>query len=155
MPVASFADERRLNAPFSMGSIRSWHNRDVRTDEQPSQGTHHMKKILIASLALAATTGAGLAHETKSIDRTQARQLEEIEKGRYTGQLTRKEYRDLVAEQAYIKRLENQAKADGRVTKREYSAIRDAQKAAEKHIYAESHDNQRALWRRWLYLHRN
>ncbi len=114
-----------------------------------------MKKILIASLALAATAGASLAHETRSIDRTQAKQLEELEKGRYTGQLTRKEYRDLKAEQAYIQRLENNAKADGRVTKREYNTIRDAQKAAEKHIYAEEHDNQRALWRRWLYLHRN
>jgi hypothetical protein len=111
-----------------------------------------MKKILIATLALAATTGTSFAHD--SIDRTQSKQLYEIEKGRYTGQLTRKEYRDLLAEQAYIQRLENNAKADGYLTKREARAIREAQKGAEKHIHAEVHDNQRALWRRWLYLHR-
>ena len=114
-----------------------------------------MKKILIASLALIATTGASFAHDTRSIDRTQAKQLHEIERGRYTGQLTRREYRDLQAEQSYIQRLESNAKADGYVTKREARAIREAQKGAEKHIYAEEHDNQRALWRRWLYLHRN
>lgn len=114
-----------------------------------------MNKILIASLALIATTGASFAHDTRPIDRTQAKQLQEIEKGRYNGQLTRKEYRDLQAEQAYIQRLENSAKADGVVTKREFKALREAQKGAEKHIYAEEHDNQRALWRRWLYLRRN
>jgi hypothetical protein len=47
--------------------------------------------------------------------------------------------------------LEQQAKADGRVTRREFHNLRQAQADASRHISSESSDHNVSFWRRWLY----
>jgi hypothetical protein len=108
-----------------------------------------IKTLIAASAVSIAAVGTASAHD--QIDRTQAYQVWEIEQARRSGQLTRREYRELQAEQARIAELERQAKSDGYLSRREYRQIRQAQRDAQNHIYTESHDRQVSLWRRWKY----
>ena len=107
--------------------------------------------LLAATLATAGTASAdeaGRRARLNEIDRQQAR---EVETGRYQGELTRQEYRQLQSERARIAELERKAKADGYVSRKEFREIREAQDAAERHIQSETHDGQKSWWRRWLY----
>ena len=90
----------------------------------------------------------GLGAYTPGIDRQQAEQAREIERGHRNGSLTDREYRDLKAEQTRIAELERRAKADGTVTREERRHIRSAQDAAGRHIIEEETDNERAGGRR-------
>jgi hypothetical protein len=112
-------------------------------------------KIILASTLILASAGAASAGgdtwRQRAIDDVQAREARQIEDGRYNGNLTRREYRQLQGEQARIADLERQAKSDGYVSKREFRAIRDAQADASDHIKSESTDGQKSFWRRWLY----
>lgn len=110
-----------------------------------------MKRILITGAALAATATGALAYGNRTIDANEAIQAQRIEQGRYSGEINRREYRALTAEQARIHELEARAKADGHVSKREYNRIHDAQIEASRHIRSESTDGQVSLWRKWLY----
>jgi hypothetical protein len=85
---------------------------------------------------------------TPGIDRRQAQQDFEIERGRRNGSLTAAEAAQLRAEQARIADLERRAKADGNVTREERAQIRKAQQDAQAHIWQESHDNEREGGRR-------
>ena len=80
---------------------------------------------------------------TYGIDRRQATQAREIERGVRNGSLTANEAAQLRTEQARILEMERQAKADGRVTRDERQHIRDAQRQADAHIWQESHDRER------------
>ena len=86
------------------------------------------------------------------IDAAQARQMQRIEQGRRSGQLTAAEYHRLVAEQHRIAQLERRAKADGVATRAERYQIRQAQRQASRHIFNEKHDRQARghfMARRW------
>lgn len=113
-----------------------------------------MNRILITAAAVAISTTAAFAYGEDTIDANQDVMKSRIEQGRYNGQLTRREYRQLLLEQARITEMERAAKADGRVSKREFREIHDAQIDAYRHVKAENHDGQVSFWRRWLYLHR-
>ena len=113
-----------------------------------------MNRILITAATLAITASSAFAYGESTIDANEAVQAQRIEQGRYNGQLTRREYRDLKAEQARIEAMENRAKADGYVSKREYNQIHNAQINAYRHIKSESTDGQVSWYRRWLYLNR-
>jgi predicted nucleic acid-binding Zn ribbon protein len=113
-----------------------------------------MKAILLTIATVALTSTGAFAYGEATIEANEAIQQQRIEQNRYNGQLTRKEYRQLISEQARIRALEKQAEADGKVTKREYRQIHDAQIDAYRHIKSESTDGQVSLWRRWLWLHR-
>jgi len=108
-------------------------------------------KLVLAAAALLATTGIAAAHSTKQIDRTQTRQFEAIEEARLKGDLTKREYRELLEEQNRITELERQAKADGKVTGREVRVLKEAQAEARSHIAEESSDRQKAWLRALLY----
>ncbi len=110
-----------------------------------------MKRILITGAALALTASGALAYGTRTIDANEAAQASRIEQGRYKGEINRREYRALTAEQARINDMEARAKADGHVSKREYNQIHNAQINASQHIRSESTDGQVSLWRKWLY----
>jgi hypothetical protein len=115
-----------------------------------------MNRIALATVALIATTGASLAgdatyHRKETIDAVQGAQIRKIEDARYSGELTRREYRQLLAEQARVQELERRALEDGRISRQEYNVIRGAQKSADSHIKSEAHDGQISFWRRWLY----
>jgi hypothetical protein len=109
-----------------------------------------MKVIAIATATLIATTISASAHSTKWLERTQDMQNQQIEQGRYSGELTRREYWQLQAEQARIADMQRAAKADGYISGREYRAIREAQQQAARHIADESRDGQ-ANWFRRLF----
>jgi uncharacterized membrane protein YebE (DUF533 family) len=115
------------------------------------------RKIALAAplLLVAGATAASADHDrVKSIDTDQWKQNRQIEDGRYNGSLTRREYRELLAEQERIKRMEAAALADGHISRREYRDIREAQAEAGRHIQAEESDGQISFWRRWLYRSR-
>jgi uncharacterized membrane protein YebE (DUF533 family) len=117
--------------------------------------TSNLKTILGAGLiGLAVSATGALAYGDKKINDIQARESAAIEQGRYSGELTRREYRDLKAEQRAIQDMENRAKADGHISKREYRNIHEAQANAARHIAQETHDSQKSWYRRWLYNHR-
>jgi hypothetical protein len=59
------------------------------------------------------------------------------------------EYRRLVEEQNAIAEAIWHAKRDGRVSYREYLAVRAAQDEASRHIWRQKHDWQTAYWRNW------
>lgn len=116
-----------------------------------------IKSILTATVlgaTFVATAGGANAYGKRAIDAEQAREAAAIERGRYSGELTRREYRDLKAEQDSIAAMERRALADGHISKREYRNIHEAQDNAKHHINQETHDNQKSWYRRWLYNHR-
>jgi hypothetical protein len=81
-------------------------------------------------------------------------QAQRIENARLKGELTRKKYRALLAEQARIAEMEREAKADGHVSVREFNKIHDVQISAYRHVKQESSDGEVSFWRRWLYRNR-
>ncbi len=108
----------------------------------------------VLSAAFIATAGGANAYGQKTIEANAALERAAIEQGRYKGELTRREFRDLKAEQDSIRAMEQRALADGHMSKREYSNIHEAQANAKHHIIQETNDNQKSWFRRWLYNHR-
>jgi hypothetical protein len=116
---------------------------------------HMTKTPTSAGLAFAAfallSTGASAesywgwgSSQTPGIDRRQADQAQDINRGIRSGSLTSREASELRVEQARIAELERRAKADGVVTGRERAVLRNAQENASRHIYQETHDRERA-----------
>lgn len=107
------------------------------------------KAFTFSTAILVGTVTSALAHDMRRIEDIQARQRAAIEEGRWSGAITKREQRALLAEQERIDAMRRQAKADGRVTAREVREIRDAQNAARAHI-AHLHSNRQVnIWRRW------
>lgn len=116
-----------------------------------------LKSILTATVlgaTLIATASGANAYGQKTIDANLAKEAAAIEQGRYNGELTKREYRDLKAEQESIKAMERRALADGHISKREYKTIHEAQANARQHVREENNDGQKSWYRRWLYNHR-
>jgi hypothetical protein len=107
------------------------------------------KTITLGALVLVGTIGAASAHDARRIEHIQARQRAAVEEGRWNGSITKREQRNLIAEQERIDALRRRAKADGHVSAREAREIRNAQRNARVRI-AETRSNlQVNLWRRW------
>jgi hypothetical protein len=130
--------------------------RAARRSPEQNQGVLFMSRIVIAAvLGLVASTSAAGAHDWhggyggSNIDRRQAIQDYRIHQGVRSGEITRREAYRLEREQAHIRRLERNAKADGYLSPYERDRIRAAQNAASRHIYEESHDGNRRWFRRW------
>ena len=110
------------------------------------------RTLLVAALGLIASTSVASAYDwdqTSRIDRRQARQDYRIHEGVRRGEITRHEYRRLEREQAHIRHMERNAKADGYVSHYERDRIRAAQNSASRHIHNEAHDGNRRWYRRW------
>jgi hypothetical protein len=107
-----------------------------------------MKTLTVATFALLAMTAAASAHDSAQgrIDRRESIQESRIQQGVRSGEITRREYRQLEAEQARIREMERQAKRDGHIDRREAAAINRAQDAASRHITQEKHDSDRRRW---------
>ncbi len=108
---------------------------------------------LIAATALIATTAAASAHDYSSdrearIDARRAEQAYRIAHNRRTGKLTLLEKWRLEAEQRQIAAMERAAERDGYISRREARRISAAPDRASRDIYRESHDGQKAWWRR-------
>jgi hypothetical protein len=98
-----------------------------------------MKTIIVASLVLAVTSGAAFAG-TPLINARQNGQAHRIFKGVQSGNLTFNETQKLVAGQARVQNLENQAKADGVVTPYERARIHTAQSVQSARIFIKRHN---------------
>jgi hypothetical protein len=108
---------------------------------------------LIAATALIATTAAASAHDYSSyrqdrIDARRAEQAYRINHNRHMGELTLLEKWRLKAEQRQIAGMERAAERDGSISRREANRISAMQDRASYDIYRESHDGQKAWWRR-------
>jgi hypothetical protein len=115
------------------------------------------KLIVLAAVAVTSSLAANApahAFGQQTIDSNQDVQGQRIEDARLKGELTRREYRELKAEQARIAEMERKAKADGHVSVREFNKIHDAQIGAYRHVKQESTDGEVSFWRRWLYRNR-
>lgn len=114
-----------------------------------------MKTIFtaIALSTIAATTASAGGLDT--LKANSDIQNKRIEQGRVTGDLTRREYRDLKAEQARIDQDISNATRDGRLSKREYKQIHREQTVAYRDIASETSDKQKSWLRRWLFVTRN
>ena len=102
-----------------------------------------MKQILFAVSTLVLMTGMPYAQaETPVIDQRQANQEQRIDKGIESGQLNEREAARLNKQQDHIDNMENKAKADGVVTKKERARIGVAQERASRNVAREKHDRQ-------------
>ena len=102
-----------------------------------------MKQMLLAMSALVLMTGIPFAQaETPVIDQRQANQEQRIDQGIASGQLNEREANRLNKQQEHINKMEDRAKSDGVMTKKERARIVAAQDRASRHIAREKHDRQ-------------
>lgn len=107
-----------------------------------------MTRIALIAALIAAGATAAEAHDYSSrIDAREAAQARRIQQARRHGELTWYEAHRLRSEQQRIHRMEAWARRDGYISREEAARIGRAQDRAARHIYQESHDDQRA-WRR-------
>jgi hypothetical protein len=81
---------------------------------------------------------------TPGIDKRQEIQQKRIDQGVQSGELNKREAARLERHQAGIEKMENRAKADGTVTKKERAKIHHAQNHESRRIHRQKHDHQRA-----------
>jgi hypothetical protein len=98
--------------------------------------------LAIGGVLLAVGMAYGQA-ETPGIDQRQANQEQRIDQGIASGQLTQHETNKLEKQQQHIDNMENKAKSDGVVTKKERTRIHAAQDKASKKLFRQKHDRQK------------
>ena len=99
--------------------------------------------LLIGGVLLAVGMAYGQA-ETPRVDQRQANQEQRIDQGIASGQVTEHEANKLEQQQRHIDNMENTAKSDGVVTKKERARLHAAHDKASKKIYRQKHDRQRS-----------
>jgi hypothetical protein len=102
--------------------------------------TVRMLSLVVAIAALTATVAAAQT-ATPRIDRREARQHARIHQGVKSGELTRGEATRLKAGERHIDKMEDRAKADGKVTPRERARINHAQNRESRKIYRLKHND--------------
>lgn len=100
--------------------------------------------VLVIGSVLLATGMAYAQAETPGIDQRQANQEQRIDQGIASGQLTQREADQLDKQQRHIDTMENKAKSDGVVTKKERTRLHAAQDRASKNIFRQKHDRQKS-----------
>jgi hypothetical protein len=98
---------------------------------------------LLLLVATATTLIAGIAaanDQTPRADRREARQHARIHQGVKSGELTRREARNLRAGQRHVDRMEARAKSDGKVTPRERARLHRAQNHQSHKIWRKKHN---------------
>lgn len=79
---------------------------------------------------------------TPRVDQRQARQQQRIEQGAASGALTPREANRLERGQQRVENMEDRAKADGVVTRRERAHLHQAQDVQSQRIARQKHDRQ-------------
>ncbi len=82
-----------------------------------------------------------MAQSTPVVNQTQKTQSKRIVQGVKSGELTKKETKELVRQQKRIKHQKRMAKADGKVTRRERARIRHSQSRANRNIRNKKNNN--------------
>jgi hypothetical protein len=100
-----------------------------------------MKQKLLTVSAVVVMTGVTFAeNETPGIDQRQTNQEQRVDQGIASGHLNEREADRLNKQQGHINRMEDKAKSDGVMTKKERARIVAAQDRAARHIAREKHD---------------
>jgi hypothetical protein len=99
-------------------------------------------KTLLACSVLVASAGAFAQANTPRVDKRQANQEQRIDQGIASGELTAREANRLGNGQERVDHMENRAKADGSVTRKERARITYAQYKQSARIYRQKHDGQ-------------
>lgn len=108
--------------------------------------------VLLASALLvigASTAANAYDYRQAQIDARRAEEAYRIRHGRATGELTLLEKWRLQGEQRRITAMERNALRDGYIDPSEAYRINRALDRASGNIYRETHDSQKAWWRRW------
>lgn len=100
------------------------------------------RALAVSGMTLLMTGLAYAQTETPVIDQRQTNQERRIDYGIANGQLNEREARRLDRQQDYIDRMENRAKSDGVVTRKERARIGAAQNRSSRHVLKEKHDRQ-------------
>src|SRR5687767_9455242 len=100
-----------------------------------------MKRVALAAILCGALCTPLFAQKAP-VDTRQENQKTRIRQGVKSGELTRKEARQLVNEQKKIRALERKAKADRDVTRKEARKLDRSQDKASKRILKQKQDNQ-------------
>lgn len=106
----------------------------------------NIKSAIIAA-TLVAVPLSGFAQDpsaTPGIDKRQEMQQKRIDQGVKSGELNQREAARLERRQDRIENMEQKAKADGTVTKKERARIHHAQNHESQRIHRQKHDRQRA-----------
>jgi hypothetical protein len=101
-------------------------------------------QLIAAAVATLISVPVFAQANTPGIDQRQANQERRIDQGVASGQLNARETVRLERGQQHVDNLENRAKADGVVTKRERANIHAAQDRQSARIYRQKHDRQKA-----------
>lgn len=106
-------------------------------------------KTIFAAAVIAAIPALSQAQTrdpaaTPGIDKRQEIQQKRIDQGVQSGELNKREAARLERHQGGIEKMENRAKADGTVTKKERAKIHHAQNHESQRIHRQKHDHQRA-----------
>ena len=106
-------------------------------------------KIIIAAAVIASVPALSYAQTkdpaaTPGIDKRQEIQQKRIDQGVQSGELNKREAARLDRHQAGIDKMENKAKGDGTVTKKERAKIQHAQNHESRNIHHQKHDRQKA-----------
>jgi hypothetical protein len=120
---------------------------EIKTGE-PGPGSredgHDMRGVTIAALTVAGVLAFGAVAQAGSINGRERRQAHRIADGVQSGELTRRETRRLVAEQAWIRHEEARyRRSSGGIGPREYLDLQRDLNRASRHIYRQKHDAQR------------
>ncbi len=103
-----------------------------------------MRFLMVTATTLSALLLLGaLTTAQAGINQRQRRQEVRIRQGVASGELTRREYRQLERHARVIARKEARAEADGEFTRKERARINHQLDQQSRQIYRQKHDNQR------------
>lgn len=97
--------------------------------------------VLLAAFLLS-TTLESFAGERGVVNHRQAKQAGRVGQGVKSGELTKHEAERLAKQQAHMNRMEQKAKADGKISHGEFVRMQKAQNRMNRHIYRQKHDKQ-------------
>ena len=99
-----------------------------------------MKLVSLAALAAAVALPAAAQVNTPRVDQREANQQARIQQGVQSGELTSREATHLEKGQAHVGKMEDKAKADGKVTGKERARLTKAQDKQSRKIYRKKHN---------------
>ena len=91
-----------------------------------------MKKLIILGAFILTAGLLNAQTQTKKVNQRQKNQTTRIAKGAKSGELTKKETKQLARQQRDIRKTKRNAKADGVVTRKERAVIHQKQNAANR-----------------------
>lgn len=99
-----------------------------------------MKLVSLAALAAAVALPVAAQVNTPRVDQREASQQARIRQGVQSGELTSREATHLEKGQAHVEKMEDKAKADGKVTGKERARLTKAQDKQSRKIYRKKHN---------------